>query len=148
MAGLLSDAQKASLQSVMDTMHDTFKRPLAAYKRTGLVTITSQTGYSHVYGGPTPQTTTTEQVYNFSARVYYFARHQDKEEIQMTPQDYAKLAAAAAEVRLKVTTADAEWLKDAERVILDNSPFQFVSTPMPHGLFGTGHVTLYLKRTT
>lgn len=148
MASFLSTAQKASLQGVMDSVHDTFKRSLKAFKDGKRVILSTNPNYSHIYKTATSNTTVEKIETTIEARVYYYARHQDKEAISMTTEDSLKLQQAAALVRIKVKEQDWLFLKNAERIELDSHPFEITSTEMPHGLFGTGFYTLFLKRTS
>jgi hypothetical protein len=148
MASLISDAQKASLQAVMGHIHDTFQREIKAYREGKQVVISSSPGYSHIYKSASQSVAVQPVERSILARVFYYARSQDKETVPLSGDDYLKLAQAAAVVRIKIKQADWDFLKECERFIIDGTPFQVTSTGMPHGLFGSGFYTLYLQRTT
>lgn len=148
MASLISDSQKASLQSVMSDMHDTFAREIKAFKDGKRVTLSSNPNYSHVYKSSTSSVETRKVEKTIFARIYYPGSKQDKSTVTLTSADYVKLAQFAAVARIKVAKDDWEFLKDCERITLDESVFQITSTGMPHGLFGSGFYTLNLQRVT
>lgn len=149
MASFFTDAQKAGLNAVMSDMHDTWKRPIRAFKQGRQVVLSTDPNYSHVYGKPLAADTTIVTLERtIQARVYYYALHQDTETMSSSTEDSIKLAQAAAKVRIKVAQDDYDFLKNAERIVLDGSTFSIASTPMPHGLFGSGFYTLQLNRTT
>ena len=148
MPSLISDIQKASLQSAMSDIHDTFAREIKAFKDGKHVTLNSNPSYSHIYKSSTPNTTVQKIEKTILARIYYPESKQNKSTVQLTSSDYVKLAQFAAVVRIKIAKDDWEFMKDCERVTLDDSVFQITSTGMPHGLFGSGFYTLNLQRVT
>jgi hypothetical protein len=147
MGSFFTDAQKASLQGVMNDMHDTWKKDIRVFKEGKQIVAVTSSNYSHIYNRPLNSTTTIETIERtVGARIYYYPRYQDKAVTPMSTEDAIKLAAASAEVRIKVQEADYEFMKEVERIVLDGSPFSVASTAMPHGLFGSGFYTFILRR--
>ncbi len=146
MASFLTAAQKASMQAVMTNIHDTFKRSLKAFKDGKKVILSTNPSYSHIYKQPVANVEREKVERTIEARIYYLPRHQDKENASLSTEDSLKLQQEAAQVRIKVTVADYEFLKTAERVVLDDHPYEIISTEVPHGLFGSGFYTFYLRR--
>jgi len=149
MASLISQVTKLELQSVFTDIHDTFARDIKAYKEGRQVTLSSNSSYSHIYNRPvSADTVITTLEKTISARIYYYPRYQNKDVMPTSTEESLKLSQAAAEVRIKVPQVDYDFLKDAERIILDGATFSIASTAMPHGLFGSGFYTFILKRTS
>lgn len=148
MPSLISVNQKISLQAVFTDIHDTFKRSLKAFKDGKKIVLSSNPNYSHVYEQRPLGNITYESVEKtIEARVYYLKSGQEKEAITPAAQGDLTIEQANAHVRLKVTPEDFEFLNTAERIVLDGHVFRISSTEVPHGLFGSGFYTIFLKRT-
>ncbi len=146
MASLISPAQKAALQAVMVNIHDTFKRTLKAFKEGKQIVLSTNPSYSHIYKQPLDNVVRQASQRDIEARIYYFPRKVGNETIGVTSQDNLKLEQPIDEVRLKISESDYNFVKDAERFIIDGNPFSKASEEHPNGLFGSGFYTLYLKR--
>src|SRR6478736_424267 len=149
MPSLISVAQKASLQAVFTDIHDPFKGSLKAFKEGKKVVLSSNPGYSHVYGQrPLGNIAYEKQERTIEARVFYLKSQQEKEALTPAAQGDLTIEQANAHVRLKVTPEDFEFLSTAERIVLDTHTYLISSTEMPHGLFGSGFYTIFLRRTS
>lgn len=144
MGSLISDAGKASLQSVFSNIHDTFSRAVNAFKDGKEVILSTNPNYSHIYKQPLGNVSKTTLERVIQARIYYFPRKAGNETLgvggDLNPQQ------PIDEIRLKVLPADYQFLLTAERIIVDGALFQLASVGNPHGLFGTGFFTVYLRR--
>ena len=146
MASFLSPSQKASLQSVMDDMHDTFKVTIKAFKEGKKIVLSTNPGYNHLYQRPTNGVQIITEEREFEARVWFPPKTQEKSSINVSAQDNLKLQNETVQGRIKVKEADYEYLKDAERITYNGEIYRIASAPRRHGLFGSGYITLYLDK--
>lgn len=148
MPSFFTDAQKTALQDVMTDVHDTFKRTLKVFKEGKDVILSTNVNYSHIYKQPlgNVQKQTVER--DIQARIYYFPRKIGNESVGVTSEDSLKVQQPTEEVRLKMAIDDYEFVKDAERFILDGAVYAKASAIIPNGLFGSGFYTIYLRRTS
>lgn len=148
MSSILSTVQKGLLQSVMTDVHDTFKRSLKVIKEGKITTISSNPSYSHIYRQPASINSATKTAVERTIEVRIFYIKGDKEKAYVTPGKEGDVSFSQNDVfvRLKMIQSDFDFIKDSERVILDGNTFVISSSEMPHGLFGNGFYTIYLKR--
>lgn len=146
MSSLISDAQKSTYKSIIDNIHDTFKRLLMVYKEGTKIVISSDPNYSHIYEQPSDNVQIQTSSRQISARIYYFPRYLKKEEITPTGGDTLALRQNAEQVRLRMSKDDFDFVKDAERFVFDDHTYTKSSTEVPTGLFADSFYTLYLRR--
>ena len=141
-SSLLDDAAKNEINSILDNLHDTFKRNIVVYVRE---TITvPNTSYNPLYGR-NPSTTTQIKLtpYTISARIYYPGRmlEQDQDNRLRLPDSQGK-------VRLKITATDLSLVRKADRIEIDNNSYTLAGDDHVDGPFGARYYMVYLERIT
>lgn len=146
MGSLISAAQKAGLESVMNDLHDTWKLPLKAFKEQEQIFISTNPNYSSAYQAPVGLQTSTPVERSFEARIYYVPKGLELKIPSISEQDALRLALSEHQVRLKVLPEDYEFLKEAKRLQIDDNVYSISSAERPHGLFSSKFYTIYLKK--
>jgi len=146
MGSLITGNQKSSLIGEMVNIHDTFKRPLKAFKEGKKVVLSTNPNYNHIYQKPSDGIQVVKIERTIEARVYYYSKSQGKQGMNITSEDALQVQGSEGDVRIKITNEDFEFFTDVERVTLDDEIFRIASSPRRHGLFGAEFVTLILKR--
>lgn len=141
---LLSDSEKISFDAAMQSLFDTFARPLLIYQEPQKATISTSLTFSRFGQHDQNAAVTADNVANVP-RVYTITGcilYNNKQ-----PWDYVapaqgadaqqdKLRNAFGMVRVKVDATGYGLLREARLVTIDGFDFQPVSTPRPHGLVG------------
>jgi len=148
MPSFITQSQKDALELVFNDLHDTFKLPLKAYKEQKKIIVSTNPAYNYIYDTPvgTQQKSVVER--SFEARIFYLPKGLEKGVTSISDQDALRLILAGHEVRLKVLPEDYEFLKQAERIQIDDNTYMISSAERPHGLFSTRFYTIYLKKAT
>lgn len=146
MASLLSDAEKAALESVMSDLHDTFKRALVIFKDGEQTVISTDPNYNFAYGfnnGISTNVEFTPIQQTFSGRVLY-----GKPDATMLSNPsidaQLRLEMMNSTVRIKLDQDGRDFLVDAKRVEFDGNRFKVLGDPRPHGLFAPQFYTFFL----
>lgn len=147
MSSLLSDCNKAALQNVFYDIHDTFARPIVAFKTVTRVTVSTNPNYNPFYDAPAVNDVTQNITQSgiFYARIKYNAE-EELNLIQGGPPSQVIAAEEDGVVRLKVDVTGAAYFFDTERVTFDDELFEVVTSKRPHGLFTPNFYTFYLKK--
>lgn len=147
MASLISASQKASLQSQFFAMHDTFARPIVAFKSATHVTVSTNPNYNPFFNGAPAND--VENVYIqsgvFNARIKYNAE-QELNLVIGGATDQVNLNKADGVVRIKVDVTGAAYFQDVERAEFDGDLFELFTDKRPHGLFTPDFFTFFLKK--
>jgi len=147
MVSLISDANKASIDDAFNSIHDTFRRPIKAFKDGKRVIVSSNPNYNHIYGNR-PKTSNVryeESERLIYARIFYFAGAKPKTPLDATKGDDLKLSIDSGEVRLKMSNEDFNWLGNVNRIEFDSKIFQVISDEIPHGMFTSSYKMLILR---
>lgn len=147
MGSLISAAQKTAWQSVHSNIHDTFSLPIKVFKEGKDIILSTNPNYSHIYKQPLGNIQKQTNERTIQARIFYFPRKLGNTFSALSNEDAVKLEQPSEEVRLKVTTADFDFIKDADRFILDGHAYEKASGGTPNGLFGSGFYTIIIRRT-
>jgi hypothetical protein len=148
MASLLSDAEKTSLNSCFSDLHDTFARDINVFKDSQKTIITTNLAFNPIYGnaGATTSIVNTPVSGTYKARIQYGKDFRDtyfSEDSKMKSDP--NLDIPVGTVRLKVTVAAYDFIKDSKRIDLDGSRYVVDSKFRGHGLFDVQYYTLFLK---
>jgi hypothetical protein len=135
MSGLLSENTKQNIKDVIDRIHDTFARPLVAYKAGQKISIYTSGGYNSLYkNNPTiPKQELQQNSKTIYARIKYEKFDQDNF-YQESSQE--KIIIPEGAVFIKVNKEDYEWIRLSKTVELDGKTFGVKSPGKPEGMFG------------
>jgi hypothetical protein len=150
MASLISDSEKATLNSVMDDQHDTFARNVTVYKDATETVTTASSNFNSIYGnaGATTSITYTPQSSTVSARIQYGPIMSEDYFSSSQSDSQLKVYLPEGLVRMKIKAADLSTLSEAKRVEFDDQVFSVYSDFRGHGLFDTKFYTVLLKKMT
>lgn len=142
----LTDAEKTAINSVFDELHDTFKRSITVYRIGKSALVATDASFNGMYektlgkqGGAKPTYTKT----TIYARIKYFSK---AELAGPDLQGQTGVYIPSGTVRLKVTAADYESLKGAEKIEIDGQLYKLLAMPVAVGPFGVNHYAIYLTR--
>ena len=145
MASLLTAAQKASVNSAMSQLHDTFAREIFIYTEQKEETETSE--YNSLYGrnedGLEGSYNTIVIKESALARVYY-PENPKQEGDQFKSQ--VNISFSQGSVRLKVDEEVLQKLLVCRKVEVDGDLYVLDGNPKVVGPFGTQYYSLFLKR--
>lgn len=142
----LSVADKDQVNAVFDELHDTFKRAITVYRIGKKALVATDPSFNGIYEktlgkqGDAKQTYTKVEIY---ARIKYFSK---AELAGPDLQGQTGVYIPSGTVRLKVTTADYESLKGAEKIEIDGQLYKLLAMPVVVGPFGVNHYAIYLTR--
>ena len=144
---LINDANKADMENVMMSIHNTFARDIKFIQDAKRIILSTDPNYNYLYKSvrgsvSTVQRQITEKT--FKARVLYVGRQEDGL-FDSEANAQIKVEKHIGEVRIKVDATGHQYLKDAKRVELDGRMFTVSSDERPHGLFSPQFYTFYLK---
>jgi len=148
MASLLTTAQKSALDLAYADLHDTFARNIDVFKDSQKTVITTNPGYNPIYGnaGATTSIVNTPVSGTYKARILYGKDFRDTYfENTTNAKSDLNLDIPAGSVRMKITIAAYDFIKDSKRVDLDGVRYVIDSKFRGHGLFDTQYYTVYLK---
>jgi hypothetical protein len=148
MANLISDEQRAYLESMIDNMHDTFARDIVVNREATKVIISTDPNYNFLYknvnGDFTKSTKYTAQYKTLKARILYEDK-QREQNFDGEVDSQIKVNRPMGQVRIKLNKEGYDYFKGAKRVDLDGMRFYIDSTVRPHGLFSPKYYTFYLR---
>jgi len=150
MSSYITDAIKAQYETVMQNMHDTFARPVLAYKDSRKVVISTNADYNYLYnnvrGDATKSIKNQVQFQTFEARILYEDK-QREELVDGAANSSMKVQRPVGEVRMKVDKTGYDYIKDSKRIEIDGALFYKATDVRRHGLFSPKFFTYYLRPT-
>lgn len=156
MSSLLSEAEKAALESEIVKVAETFERDILVFKEPTKIVISTNLNYNRFDANnqniidQNPQNSTQSTV--IKARILY-----NKEQPYPFMNPYVggsndeaqlKLNESLGKVRIKVGPSGYAVLQEAKKIEFDGLAFDVDSIVRPHGLFNNQYYTYNLKRTT
>jgi len=150
MAGFLSQNQINKINSLSDTLHTTFARTITVYKNAKKTLIASTDNWNSLYrrtntGSNTSVEYTTVSE-SFEARIYYV--DMDKEflsnEAGAQSGTQNKIILPDGSVKIVVTEAGYDYIREARRVEFDGTKFAIKSDGVPRGLTSNRFFTFIL----
>jgi hypothetical protein len=142
MASLLSNAQKASIDSALDSLHDTFSIEIYAYIEKQ-ENVESDINYNAIYGSSKNQNVASFRRVlikePINARVRYFP--DQTEGILPT-----NLLDSKGGVRIKISKDDYEKVKISTKILIRDSFYIVDGDADIEGIFSDNYYTVYLKR--
>lgn len=144
---LISEAQKNTIKSIIDDIHETFARNITVFKEGQLVSISASSQFNGIYGrvgdGKKSITKTVESKV-IKARIKYI----DAKELGMTDgniNSQLDISLVDGSVRITVDATGFELLKDATRCEFEGRRYTIESKGNPTGIFGPQYYHFYLK---
>jgi len=147
MASLLTDAEKATCNSAMDDLHDTFARDVTVFKD-AIVTVSSPSqSYNTIYGnaGATTPITYTPQSSTVAVRILYGKDYTEDYFASSQSDSQLKVFLPEGQVRMILKAEDYDTVSEAKRIEFDSHKFAVDSDFRAHGVFGVKFYTIYLK---
>ena len=135
MAGFLSSNMESTINTMYDTLHETFARTITVFKNSKRTVISTTSRYNNIYGrtdtGSKSNVEYTTESQAFEARVYYVNMD---EEFLSNDQTQNKIILPNGSVKIVVKSDAYEFLQEARRVELDGIRFSIKSDGSPRGL--------------
>ena len=146
MASLLTAAQKASYEAVMQDMHDTFARTIYAYKEAQKVIVSTDPNFNFLYNNVkgVSQIVRKSQFQALNARILYVDKNMEE---MYNVNTQIKVLRDIGEVRIKLDADGYDYFQDAKRVEIDGRLFYKITDVKKHGLFRPKFFTFYLRPT-
>ena len=146
MASLITSAEKSALNSVMNSVHDTFSRLITVYKDAAQTVTTQSTSFNSIYGnaGATTSITYTPQSSQIYAAILY-ARRFDEDYFADQQDSQLKIKMQEGRIRVKIKASDYSTVKDGKRFEFAGQQFFRDSDFRAHGLFDVQFYTFYVK---
>ena len=140
MPSLISDAEKLLLGNEFNDLHDTFSRPVIAWKTPQRVVVSSDLSYNFLYNDQE----SIEVAYipvsgQFDCRIEW----QDHSKMMGWGEIREEIRGNLCRVKAKKDFVD--FISDAEKIEIDGRPVQSMGTNRPHGLFNIDFYTLFFK---
>lgn len=135
MSGFIGELQKQNIRNIIDKIHETFARPIIAYKQGQNVTLITSGGYNALYkkNPDIAKADLNKNSRTVLARINYKILDQDNF-YQETSQE--KIVIPIGAVMIKVAFVDYEFIKYSKTVELDGKTFGVKSPGKPEGIFG------------
>ena len=144
MASIFNDEEKASIESILSDVHDTFQKDVYVFIEEVTSIDLSDDSFNPLYGRSLNQAKAPEDKvltkYTVQARVFYY-RYNTNEIIE----DIG-LPSSENIVRLKIDEDAKELIKNASVVEIDESLYSVVADPEAVGPFQNKYWKVYLKR--
>ena len=143
MASLLSQSQKQKINSVLDNIHDTFKKDIIIY--TEIIEENFNGDFNSLYKKSQNSTTFPSRLESetVQARVYYL---NEQKELDVSGLAEIGLKLSNGVVRLKVTKDVLEKILTAAKVEIDDVLYSLISDQKNIGPFGSNYYMVFLKR--
>lgn len=149
MAGFLSASRESNIQSLYNTLHETFAKTITVYKNSQKTVVASTPQYNSIYKrtntGSTGNIQYTTISQTFSARVYYLKSEEEylaNEGNQQGTQN--KIILPMGSVKIVVKQDAYEFIKEARKIEFDGKRFNIKSDGNPDGMVGNQFYTFYL----
>lgn len=152
MASLLTNAEKAQCEAAIQSVADTFSRPLVIVRMAEQIVISDVPTHSFIWPQAPANTPTTVIPVTgvYQGRIWY-ERRQTLSLLSSTQNkagtDQLSIQAQDGTARLKLDASGAAFIAGAQRVQFDGNTFTIESTARPHGVFTPQYYTFWLKRT-
>ena len=153
MSSLISAAEKAAYASVIDDLHDTFKREITVINEVANAVVTDDENYNSMSDRRDQSVTYTANSETIYARVKYLDKAESEELLIFAggqgdgsggtsvplPQKYGV-------IRIKVEKQYNDLVNESTKIIVDGIDCQLCNTSTPQSLFDLNYTTFYLVR--
>lgn len=144
MTNLISNSERATYNSAIDDIHDTFSRDIIIWRQSAEVINSTDQNYDAFNNVGVQNTIYTSQSKIFKARIKYIDR-QDKEFALIVGNSKIDITQEFQLVRIKIDSIANAYFDDCEKVTIDGIDFLPITTSRPHGLFTPTYYTIYLR---
>ncbi len=141
---LVPEAERNIYRAAIDDMHATFSRDITVWRRSA-VTISPDDENFDAFSDRIPtnrQYVSESRV--FKARIKYIDK-QDKEFDLIAGSFKTDIVQEFQLLRIKVNNEANNYIKDCEKITVDNYDYMILTVPRPHGLFDIDYFTIYLR---
>ena len=151
MSSIFTLDQKASLESIMSLISDTFMRPIMIWRKKNEVVISENPSHDFIYAKAPINTQTVDVPVSgiFNARILY-GQKQTLDYFDSTRMrngaDQLNIRLDDGSVRLKLDPTGAAFIEGCQRITFDNMVFTIDGGKRPHGLFTPQYYTYVLKK--
>ena len=152
MAGFLSSNMESAIDTMYDTLHETFAQTITVFKNSKRTVISTNSRYNNIYGrtntGSKSNIEYATESQSFEARVYYINMEEEylsNNENQRGTQN--KIILPNGSVKIVVKSDAYEFIKEARRLELDGIRFAIKSDGEPSGLTSNKFYTFLLTPT-
>lgn len=152
MAGFLSSNMASTINTMYDTLHETFSQTITVFKNSKRTVISTNSRYNSIYGrtntGSKSNVEYTAESQTFEARVYYISMDEEylsNNDNQQGTQN--KIILPNGSVKIVVKNDAYEFLQEARRVELDGIRFAIKSDGSARGLTTNKFYTFLLTPT-
>lgn len=154
MPSLISDSQKAEMESAMLDVFDTFKRLITVYTAPEKVIISTDPNFSRFgqFGQNSEMNSTQTTQEPIPQQIYatiLYSKNQDFEQFNKDKTggtyEQIKVRDSNVRVRIRVESTGFAILKDVKMITLDGREFRVDSPPRGHGLFTTTRWDFFFK---
>ena len=152
MAGFLSSNMESTINTMYDTLHETFSQTITVFKNSKRTVISTNARYNSIYGrtntGSKSSVEYTTESQTFSARVYYV--NMDEEYLSNNQNQQGtqnKIILPNGSVKIVVKSDGYNYLQEARRVELDGIRFAIKSDGAARGLTTNKFYTFLLTPT-
>jgi len=147
MGDLLTASERASYQSAMKDLHDTYARDIVIYQTSQKTIISTDINHNFLYNSGPSQTVTNEVIVSgtYKARIHYPKENALEKLLSQSNNDQIQLAQKNYKVKLIVESDVKEILLKCERIEFDGTIFAVDSDSRPHGVAGVQFWDFYLK---
>lgn len=138
MPSFLSDSLKTVVKNAYASFHDSFVRPVTAFKIGQKIALSSSPTYNAFYRQNATANNLTEQSETFNARIRYVKMEEEfftESDGSSMTSNTSKVILPAGSVELKVDSTGYDYIKDAKRIEFDNKRFAIKHNPRPIGFF-------------
>jgi len=145
MAGYLSSSQISKIESINNTLHDTFSQNITVYKNAKKTLIAYDPKYNSIYGrtdsGKKDNLEFTMVSEMFDARVYYI---ETEEELLANEKSQVKIIIPDGSIKVVVKKDGFDFIQESRRVEFDGKLFSIKTDGRPIGLTGNLFYIFYL----
>mgnify|MGYP003462062509 FL=1 len=134
----LADSLKTAIKNAYADFHESFVRPITAFKIGQKIALSSSPTYNAFYQQNALTNNLTEQSETFNARIRYVKMEEEfftESDGSSATSNTSKVILPAGSVELKVDAAGRDYIKDAKRIEFDGKRFAVKHNPRPIGFF-------------
>jgi hypothetical protein len=140
MPSLVSNEEKLAWASEFNDLHDTFARPVIAWKTPERVVVSSDPSYNFLYNDQESIEVTYIPISGkFDCRIQW----QDPSKMMGWPEIREEVRGNFCRIKAKKDFVD--FISDVEKIQIDGRLVQGIGTNKPHGLFNIDFYTLFFK---
>lgn len=134
----LTQAQKDTVDSLIDSVHSTFAISVTVFKVNKKASLSSNPNYNSIYRQGQTNVVETEESREIQARVRYIKMGEEifnESDGSSTTSVQSRIILPAGSVRLKVSNVDHLYMRDCKRVEISGQRFILFGGPRKIGFF-------------